>query len=62
MALFSDQANRFSRRPEEFFTLVACGAVVCAVGAATISDLDWRCMSTLPAALASTSPGTASAR
>ena len=44
MALFSDQANRFLEEDrQEFFTLVACGAVVCAVGARDdFKDLDWR--------------------
>ena len=44
MALFSEQASRIlgdDRR--EFFTLVVCGAVVCAVGARDdFKDLDWR--------------------
>ena len=44
LALFSSDAARFlddDRR--EFFTLVVCGAVVCAVGARDdFKDLDWR--------------------
>lgn len=44
MALVSDEANRFLKEDRrEFFTLVVCGAVVCAVGARDdFKDLDWR--------------------
>jgi UDP-GlcNAc:undecaprenyl-phosphate GlcNAc-1-phosphate transferase len=44
MALFSDEASRFLEHDRrEFLTLVACGAVVCAVGARDdFKDLDWR--------------------
>ena len=44
MALFSDEAKRFlDEDRREFFTLLACGAVVCAVGARDdFRDVDWR--------------------
>ena len=44
MALFSDQASRvLEGERRAFFTLVVCGAVVCAVGARDdFKDLDWR--------------------
>lgn len=44
MALFSDEASRvLNGERREFFTLVVCGAVVCAVGARDdFKDLDWR--------------------
>ncbi|MGE0602008.1 MAG: MraY family glycosyltransferase [Dehalococcoidia bacterium] len=44
MALFSDEASRIlDEERKEFFTLVVCGAVVCAVGARDdFKDLDWR--------------------
>ncbi|MGE3077355.1 MAG: MraY family glycosyltransferase [Dehalococcoidia bacterium] len=44
MALFSDEASRIlDEERREFFTLVVCGAVVCAVGARDdFKDLDWR--------------------
>jgi UDP-GlcNAc:undecaprenyl-phosphate GlcNAc-1-phosphate transferase len=44
MALFSDQASRLLEEDRrEFLTLLACGAVVCAVGARDdFKDLNWR--------------------
>ncbi len=44
MALFSDEAARvLDEERRGFFTLVVCGAVVCAVGARDdFKDLDWR--------------------
>lgn len=44
LALFSDEAARFLRDDQaEFLTLVASGAVVCAMGARDdFKDLDWR--------------------
>jgi UDP-GlcNAc:undecaprenyl-phosphate GlcNAc-1-phosphate transferase len=44
LALLSDEASRFLKDDrKEFFTLVVCGGVVCAVGARDdFRDLDWR--------------------
>ena len=44
MAMFSDQASRLLEgERRQFFTLVACGLVVCAVGARDdFKDVDWR--------------------
>jgi len=44
MATVSDEANRFIREERrEFIALIACGAVVCALGARDdFRDIDWR--------------------